>query len=226
MDISEYGKRNADTVLIRPAGEHDAGLIENEVSMIREKTGADFKMTVFRVSDWNRDLSPWKAPAVFGEDDFGGEAEKTLLEILRYCEDRTKTYYIGGYSLAGLFALWAACRTDIFEGVAAASPSVWFPGFTEYMKDNGIKSSHVYLSLGDREEKTRNQVMAAVGDRIRETYAFLKERGTDCILEWNEGNHFRDADIRTAKAFIWLTGRGKQQTDTGRGAFLAYEKKK
>ncbi len=24
------------------------------------------------------------------------------------------------------------------------------------------------------------------------------------MLEWNEGNHFRDADIRTARAFSWL----------------------
>ncbi len=218
MEISEYGNRNAGIVLLRPADEHDMELIGNEISMIREKTGADFRMTVFKVSDWNRDLSPWKAPAVFGKDDFGGEAEKTLLEILKYCEDRTKTYYIGGYSLAGLFALWAACRTDIFEGVAAASPSVWFPGFTEYVKDNGIKSSHVYLSLGDREERTRNQVMSAVGDRIRETYAILKDRGTDCILEWNAGNHFRDSDIRTAKAFIWLIGRAERQTGKDKGA--------
>ena len=35
---------------------------------------------------------------------------------------------LGGYSLAGLFALWASTQTDLFYGVAAASPSVWFPG--------------------------------------------------------------------------------------------------
>ena len=27
--------------------------------------------------------------------------------------------------------------------------------------------------------------------------------GINHILEWNEGNHFQDADIRTAKAFLW-----------------------
>jgi predicted alpha/beta superfamily hydrolase len=85
----------------------------------------------------------------------------------------------------------------------AASPSVWFPGFAEYMKKNEIKTNTVYLSLGNREEKTRNPIMATVGDRIREAYVLLKERGVNCILEWNEGNHFKDADIRTARAFAW-----------------------
>ena len=69
------------------------------------------------------------------------------------------------------------------------------------MKENDIRTDKVYLSLGDREEKTRNPVMATVGDRIREAKIILKERDVKCILEWNEGNHFKDADIRTAKAF-------------------------
>jgi predicted alpha/beta superfamily hydrolase len=116
----------------------------------------------------------------------------------------SKTYYIGGYSLAGLFALWAAYRTDVFKGVAAASPSMWFPGFADYMNENEIKTGAVYLSLGDKEEKARNPVMATVGDRIREAHAMLSGHGVKCTLEWNEGNHFKDTDIRTAKAFSWL----------------------
>ena len=111
---------------------------------------------------------------------------------------------IGGYSLAGLFALWAAYRTDVFCAVAAASPSLWFPDFYEFMEKNEIKTDKVYLSLGDREEKTRNPVMATVGERIRKAHVLLKERNVNCILEWNEGNHFKDADIRTAKAFAWV----------------------
>ena len=74
------------------------------------------------------------------------------------------------------------------------------------MKKNEIKTDTVYLSLGDREEKARNPVMATVGDRIREAYGLLKDRGLNCALEWNEGNHFRDPDLRTAKAFAWVLG--------------------
>ena len=123
---------------------------------------------------------------------------------MKICDEQNKTYIIGGYSLAGLFALWAAYQTDAFKGVAAASPSVWFPGFVEYMKENSIRADSVYLSLGDKEEKTRNPVMSTVGDRIRETYGLLKECGINTILEWNQGNHFKDADIRTARAFAWV----------------------
>lgn len=71
------------------------------------------------------------------------------------------------------------------------------------MKKNMPQTSSVYLSLGDKEEKARNPVMAAVGDRIREAYDLLQRQGINTILEWNQGNHFRDADIRTAKAFAW-----------------------
>ena len=49
--------------------------------------------------------------------------------------------------------------------------------------------------------------MATVGDRIREAYALLQERKVDCVLEWNEGNHFKDPEIRTAKAFAWVMDR-------------------
>lgn len=62
--------------------------------------------------------------------------------------------------MAGLFTLWAAYQTDAFAGVAAASPSIWFPDFLQYMKEHDIRTESVYLSLGDREEKTRNLVMA------------------------------------------------------------------
>ena len=72
------------------------------------------------------------------------------------------------------------------------------------MKEHKIRTDAVYLSLGDKEEKTRHPVMATVGDRIREAHSLLFEQGVKCVLEWNEGNHFKDADVRTAKAFAWV----------------------
>ena len=107
-----------------------------------------------------------------------------------------------GYSLAGLFALWSSCQTDSFRSIAAVSPSVWFPGWIEYLKDHQVKTDYVYLSLGDREEKTKNKVMATVGSCIRETEDILKERGIGCLFEWNEGNHFKDPEKRCARGII------------------------
>ena len=199
-----FGDPEAGTVLIQPVDGHDLEGIENEVSLIAANCEKIFHLIAVKVGDWNADLSPWKASAVFGKEDFGEGAEETLKQILKLCADRTKTYYIGGYSLAGLFALWAAYRTDLFSGVAAASPSVWFPGFSDYMKEHEISTGAVYLSLGDKEEKARNPVIATVGDKIREARALLSEHGVKCVLEWNEGNHFKDADVRTAKAFSWV----------------------
>ena len=46
--------------------------------------------------------------------------------------------------------------------------------------------------------------MATVSDRIREIHDLLTEREVTCSLEWNPGNHFKDPDLRTAKAFAWL----------------------
>ena len=202
MDVYDYGNTSADIILLQPVDEHDLNTLDNEISCIRENTDADFGLLAFGIDDWNRELSPWEAPAVFGKNDFGAGAEDTLREILKYC-DTSKTCIIGGYSLAGLFALWSAYRTEVFSAVAAASPSVWFPGFYDLMEKSTIRTGNVYLSLGDREEKAKNPVMATVGDRIRAAHALLSDRGVNCCLEWNAGNHFRDADIRTAKAFSW-----------------------
>ncbi len=207
MELFEYGNPSADAVLIQPVDGHSLQYIENEAALIREFSEKDFRLIAVKVDDWNRDLSPWKAPAVFGKEDFAGWAPETFAEILKLCGDKTKSYYLGGYSLAGLFALWAAYRTELFCGIAAASPSVWFPGFLEMMTAQEIRCGRVYLSLGNKEEKTRNPVMATVGDCIRSAYKRLSEQNVDCVLEWNEGNHFRDSDLRTAKAFAWLLRR-------------------
>ena len=45
--------------------------------------------------------------------------------------------------------------------------------------------------------------MAAVGDNIRALHRELVERGKNCTLEWNSGGHFKDTDLRTARAFRW-----------------------
>ena len=199
----EYGNPDSPIVLIQMVDDHDLEVIDNEVAAIQNAVDS-FRLVAIKADDWNRDLSPWEAPAVFGKEGFGGCAAETLAEVLKLCPDDGKTYFIGGYSLSGLFALWASYQTKVFAGVAAASPSVWFPGFAEYMKGHTTYAKTVCLSLGDKEEKVKNPVMSKVGDCIREGYARLKEQGIHCTLEWNQGNHFREPDIRTAKAFVWV----------------------
>ena len=33
------------------------------------------------------------------------------------------------------------------------------------------------------------------------------ESSVNCCLEWNKGNHFKESDLRTAKAFAWIKNR-------------------
>lgn len=206
-----YECGSADTLLIQPVDDHDIDVLDSEVAEIVRLAGnAGFTLAAFRVNDWNDDLSPWEAPAVFGDKGFGGRAESTLEYIEKVLVPeltggRDVKLYIGGYSLAAFFALWSVYNTDMFCGAAAASPSVWFPGWIDFAEKNEVKAGCVYLSLGDKEEKTRNPVMRTVGDNLRRQHELLDaDPRVECMLEMNHGNHFKEADIRTAKGFAWL----------------------
>ena len=203
------GDKTANSVLLQPMDDHDLHFLDSEFSLIEQSAAEPFLLAAFQVERWNHDLSPWKASAVFGPEGFGDGAERTLCFILNDLIPYTgenRQYILGGYSLVAFFSLWAAYQTDRFRGIAAASPSVWFPGWDSFIKEHEIRSPVVYLSLGNREAKTRNKTMAAVADRIQQTHDRLEEDRNcmSCTLEWNQGNHFRDPDVRTAKGFAWV----------------------
>ena len=207
-----YGEAHAEYLLLQMTGEHELQSIESEVAAIAQ-SAHHFLFAAIPVESWNDALSPWEAPAVWGTQGFGGNAMDTLRFLMEQVIPTLKQQYplpknvkiiLGGYSLAGLFALWASTQTNLFYGIAAASPSVWFPGWMEFEQQHPIQAQRVYLSLGDKEEHTKNTVMAVVGNNIRTLHSRLTERSTDCTLEWNSGGHFKDADLRTAKAFRWM----------------------
>ena len=112
---------------------------------------------------------------------------------------------LGGYSLAGLFALWAACQTDRFGAVVAGSPSLWAGDWPGYAAGHTMRARQVYLSLGDREERSRNRTFARVGDRIREEHRRLQQQlgEENTTLVWEEGGHFADPAARMARGFVW-----------------------
>lgn len=101
MTIYEYGNPDADTVLIQLTGDHELSVLKNEVEEIRKRTSTDFRLIAAKVDDWNYELSPWKAPAVFGNEDFVDGAVRTLEQILTLCTDKSRTYYIGDILLRG-----------------------------------------------------------------------------------------------------------------------------
>ncbi|WP_273065982.1 alpha/beta hydrolase [Treponema berlinense] len=182
---------------------------------VKALTNNDFSLAVFDVTDWNAQFSPWTAPAVFGKDSFSGKGNDTL----RFLEDEflpeikskfpKSEVFLTGYSLAGLFSLWALYETDKFNGAVCCSSSLWFDKWDEYASLHRIKSpSTIYMSLGDREEKTKNKVMSKVGDRTRRQAEILKDDPNveKLFFEWNEGGHFDEPLKRVAKGITRILG--------------------
>ncbi|WP_036929302.1 alpha/beta hydrolase-fold protein [Prevotella sp. MA2016] len=203
-----YRDEAATHLLIQPIDEHDLEVLEQEVEAIRNLSDKPFSLVAFMIEDWNQELTPWAAPPVFGKIPFGNGAEKTLefvtSQLLPEVKGDIPHLILGGYSLAGLFALWTGYQTDQFEGIVAASPSVWYPQWIDYAAEKRPLAQSVYLSLGDKEEKAKNQVMAQVGNAIRKQHELLNGQKVNTTLEWNVGNHFVDSEKRTAKGFAWV----------------------
>ena len=172
-----------------------------------------FTYVSLKVDDWNRELSPWAFS--FGKMSFAGEGEKTLKDLLALIEEIEKgrnieKRYIGGYSLGALFALYCCCETDLFDGVASCSASMWFEGFRDYFISKEFSRTKLfYLSLGKKEELTRNLVMASVGNNTRDIYEHLKVKGCQTVLVMNEGGHFNEPEERFQKGLDWLIENGK-----------------
>ena len=160
--------------------------------------------------DWNHDMSPWYMPSIYSkEKSFSGGADEYLKLLIEEILPKTKELIegepkftgIAGYSLAGLFAVYAMYKTDVFDRVASMSGSLWFSNFIEYCKRNEYKRlpDKIYVSLGDKEANTRNPLLKTVQDKTIELSEYFKGLGTDVIFELNPGNHFTDTILRSAR---------------------------
>lgn len=195
---------NPATTIYLGIGNHDRD-IDGIVNAIG---GGDYRLVALISNDWNGDYSPWAAPPVFGKEGFAGNGRETLRWLVKECipmvekDSRPVNRIIAGYSLAGLFALWSAMETQMFSGVASCSGSLWFPGWIAYLESKQMPpATNVYLSLGDKEEKTRNAVMATVGDNTRKTFEILSHQ-CNATFEWNAGGHFNEPMKRLAQGII------------------------
>ena len=134
--------------------------------------------------------------------------ELLLNEIIQEAREHIKEEpaYLGiaGYSLAGLFAVYAMYRTDVFDRIASMSGSLWFPDFKEYCMAHEIKRKpdKLYISLGDKECKTKQPLLKTVQENTEALVAYYKELDMDVTWELNPGNHFKDAALRSAKGIM------------------------
>ena len=91
---------------------------------------------------------------------------------------------IAGYSLAGLFALYAMYRCDCFARVASMSGSLWFPKFREYVLRHELmrQPEMLYMSLGDAEAKTKHAVLKTVQENTEAIVQALSGGRRGCAL--------------------------------------------
>ena len=184
---------------------------------------------------WEENFSPWCAPRVFAKGpNFGDGAQKTLdaliNQVVPWAEseltDPPAYRVLVGYSLAGLFSLWAGvsqsgtpqqiargCQPDdtptpTFQRIGAVSGSFWFPGLLDYvdqqLRGGAVGLTHAYLSLGDREARTPNPQIMHVRENAEFLASKLEKAGIASTFELNRGNHFQNVEGRMQKALDWL----------------------
>jgi len=182
---------------------------------LRELHCSDFNFLIISNLQWNSDMTPWECPPLNKKDaPFSGGADR-YLDLL--CTEIIPQAYtmikgdpsftgIAGYSLAGLFALYTLCQCTLFDRAASMSGSLWYPHFTEYVLSHSMQKmpDQLYLSLGDAEAKTKHPLLKTVQDCSETIAAHYKNLGIDTVFELNEGNHFKDAELRTAKGIFAL----------------------
>ena len=190
---------------------------------------------------WEENFSPWCAPRVFAKGpNFGDGAQKTLdtliNQVIPWAESELSEppayRVLVGYSLAGLFSLWAgvspqlsdaaapqvargvACGSQLdapattFQRIGAVSGSFWFPGLLDYvdqqLSGGAVGLTHAYLSLGDREARTPNPQIMHVRENAELLASRFENAGITSKFELNRGNHFQNVEGRIQKALDWL----------------------
>ena len=164
--------------------------------------------------NWSDDMTPWPTEAVAKwESRCGGMADLYLSKLENeivpaVCDALPfppSGLYLAGYSLGGLFAIYALWNTPLFTRAASASGSLWYPDIAEYCcsREPAGRPDRVYLSLGSKETKGRGRT-ASLRSNTEAVAARLRSLGADVTFEENPGGHTHEADRRMAKAILAL----------------------
>lgn len=189
----------------------DGGEVYAEV----QKDGCpDFTLVTVSGLNWEAELSPWAAGNLFKYSEmFTGGADAYLQFLTQQVIPQAEAGLNGilwrglaGYSLAGLFTVYAMYKTDLFSRAASMSGSLWYPGFKDFALKNTLRIApqHLYFSLGDKEARARNQYLKTVQQCTEELAAHYRSLGINTCYELNPGGHYRDIISRSGAGIKWL----------------------
>ena len=165
-----FGAEKPACLLIQPSARHEAPTLEEEVRQLTALTAVPFLLVTIELEDWIVDLMPWADRNISRDEEAGKHGQDTLQYILQSLIPWLEERYgflpaiLGGYSLGGLYALWASARTDRFRAVAAASPSVWIKDWVPYAKKNvpGLRLSISALASARNMSRIRLSPVSAI----------------------------------------------------------------
>ena len=176
-----------------------------------------FTLVAIKPACWNDDLTPWECPGLFADDaPFAGHAQDQLRlleeaiipQVERECDKPNGARIcrtVVGYSLAGLFATWAAFNSSAFSRIASASGSLWYPDFAHFATETPLACpiDRAYFSLGSKEAKTPSRLLRNVATGTDEVVAAFRSKGVPTQFESNPGNHFKEPALRMARGIAW-----------------------
>jgi len=188
---------------------------EAVVKLLQGQEYFSFPLLCINNLNWQKDMCPWDSPALIkNEKDFIGGADEYLFLLEKEIIPRAveilgeePTYYaLAGYSLAGLFALYAGYQSSLFSRIASVSGSLWYPDFVSFAKEKKMlsKAERLYLSLGTEEAKTKHSVLSTIESKTRELVEHYQSSGYCVIFKLNPGNHFCEVEQRIEKGIRWI----------------------
>lgn len=209
--VEIYPTETADAPFVYINSFMEAG---GELKKLAAEEGAPpFQLISVSHLDWDVDLSPWPAPSVITHDDnFQGGADAyldfILQEVVPFAESelgKPPLNVLAGYSMAGLFALYAPYRTEMFRKLVCASGSVWYPNFVEYVKQHAYPENPqcIYLSLGNKETQSRNAYLQTTENCMHALEARFLGLGIETVFVTNQGGHHDHAVRREAMGIAW-----------------------
>ena len=183
---------------------------ESVVKELNNMECTDFNLLSVGNLEWNDEMTPWYCPPIqAGDEPCTGGADAYLDLLLGRIIPKTISYIngipshmgIAGYSLAGLFSLYAAYNCSVFDCFASMSGSLWFPDFKEYVFSHDFfeKPRVIYISLGDDEANTENKYLSTVRSNTESIVSHYRKLGINVVYEINPGNHVSNVAVRSAK---------------------------